>query len=702
MIDVAKVADLILMTIDASFGFEMETFEFLNVLQAHGFPKIMGVLTHLDSPKFKTNNGGAKKLRKMKKKLKHRFWTEIYQGAKLFYLSGLVHGSYPKNEVLNLSRFISVMKFRPLIWRNTHPYLLADRFEDLTPEELIGKTRGKCDRTVTLYGYVRGTNMKANSGIHVPGVGDLKIASITGLADPCELPDSGPDKKKRKRLDDKQKLIYAPMCDLGGLLYDKDAVYINVPGNFSKVEEGDEEPELTEGQKMVMELQDTRETLGEKIESSQIRLFANSKPLLNVKAIVNEEIDGRVRRRAIFDDEDPNGSSDGEDDGESDVDEEAYDDNGRGVSMSVEKDEGTFEFAESDSDFGGFDEDDLGDEIPKWKQGLAEKAIENFGRSRRVNLMDLIYGDAKLENVEMSPNSSGEDGEDDLFRKVTKPKKAALISDLDSLKPSIKDDETEKWGEEEVLESLRNKFITGELNENDPDEDDAAEGDFEDLEENSEEGDDVPVVEDEVANASVDALALKKAQLKTKFDAEYDGEFDDDNEKDEDTTYYDEMKNEMARQLEMNRAEFEDDDAETKANLVGYEAGHYVRIVIKEFPAEFVENFDPHYPIVVGGLLANEDKLGIVQVRIKKHRWYQRILKNNDPLIFSIGWRRFQTLPIYSLNDGSRNRMLKYTPEHMHCLATFFGPVTPPNTGFCCFQSVSDVTVCLLLFTFIL
>ncbi len=42
----------------------METFEFLNILQAHGFPKILGVLTHLD--KFKDN----KRLRKTKKRLK--------------------------------------------------------------------------------------------------------------------------------------------------------------------------------------------------------------------------------------------------------------------------------------------------------------------------------------------------------------------------------------------------------------------------------------------------------------------------------------------------------------------------------------------------------------------------------------------------------------------------------------------------------
>lgn len=61
------------MLTDASFGFEMETFEFLNICQVHGFPKIMGVLTHLDTIK---NN---KQLKKTKKRLKHRFWTEVYQ-----------------------------------------------------------------------------------------------------------------------------------------------------------------------------------------------------------------------------------------------------------------------------------------------------------------------------------------------------------------------------------------------------------------------------------------------------------------------------------------------------------------------------------------------------------------------------------------------------------------------------------------------
>jgi hypothetical protein len=46
-------------------------------------------------------------------------------GAKLFYLSGMRHGKYLKREVLNLARFISVMKFRPLSWRAAHGYLVC-------------------------------------------------------------------------------------------------------------------------------------------------------------------------------------------------------------------------------------------------------------------------------------------------------------------------------------------------------------------------------------------------------------------------------------------------------------------------------------------------------------------------------------------------------------------------------------------------
>ena len=59
----------------------------------------------------------------------YRLRSSASAGAKLFYLSGIRNGKYLQREILNLARFISVMKFRPLSWRLTHPYLLTDRFE---------------------------------------------------------------------------------------------------------------------------------------------------------------------------------------------------------------------------------------------------------------------------------------------------------------------------------------------------------------------------------------------------------------------------------------------------------------------------------------------------------------------------------------------------------------------------------------------
>jgi len=147
----------------------------------------------------------------------------------------------------------------------------------------------------------------------------------------------------------------------------------------------------------------------------------------------------------------------------------------------------------------------------------------------------------------------------------------------------------------------------------------------------------------------------------------------------------------MARQQALNSQELAGIDAEARFRIEGYRPGSYVRVELADVPYELIEHFDPNYPLLLGGLLASEERFGFLQVRVKRHRWFGKTLKTNDPLIFSLGWRRFQSIPVYSLDDHSiRMRMLKYTPEHMHCYATFYGPMTLPNTAFCAFNSIAS------------
>ncbi|XP_075466527.1 ribosome biogenesis protein BMS1 homolog isoform X2 [Ascaphus truei] len=851
MIDLAKVADLVLMLIDASFGFEMETFEFLNICQVHGFPKIMGVLTHLDS--FKNN----KQLRKVKKRLKHRFWTEVYQGAKLFYLSGMVYAEYQKQEIRNLGRFISVMKFRPLVWQTSHPYLLADRMEDLTNPEDI-RVNAKCDRKVSLYGYLRGAHLKNRSQVHIPGVGDFALSEISFLPDPCPLP----GQQKKRSLNEKEKLIYAPLSGVGGVVYDKDAVYIDLGAHH--VQQAQQRA-LKPSHELVQSLISTNVTIDSKMSASKVSLFTDSKPL-GLEDVENKEFvmpteervvdakSGRVRRKAVFTgDQDAGGESGQEDDNEEgDDDDEDDDDNtseeelgdsegeqepeqhpapgaskrpkleetkpastlevpvfadsdddleesgeedddeeddggeseeessdseeeasvspilptavkrktgterravrelaGRKVAPTLDSgnctgDEGTSsgsdaaegmdtdgedsgdeqkaegpEAGDTAEEEGGdeedlLDEDELddGDDIAadtagalRWKEGLKQKASEAFLRQQQSapNLRKLVYG-AVAEKEEEEREETGEElgGLFHVSRPDKESKRAANA--LDCSKFCV--ESPQDWTLDEVMDCIRDCFVTGKW-EADKDaekllqENEEVFGDFEDLEtgvlhkgkpepkegesDGEGAGEDSPTVvpaEEDERKQRLD----KKRKLKERFNAQYDdGETD--------ATYFDDLKGEMQKQAQLNRAEFEDQEDDVRVQYEGFRPGMYLRIEIESVPCEFVVNFDPHYPMILGGLGNSEGNVGYIQMRLKKHRWHKRILKTRDPLIFSLGWRRFQTVPLYYIEDhNGRHRLLKYSPEHMHCGATIWGPITPQGTGFLAVQSVCSTT----------
>ncbi|VAH90659.1 unnamed protein product [Triticum turgidum subsp. durum] len=727
MIDAAKIADLALLLIDGSYGFEMDTFEFLNIMQVHGFPKVMGVLTHLDQ--FKD----VKKLRKTKQRLKHRFWAEIKEGAKLFYLSGLIHGKYTKREVHNLARFISVIKPIPLSWRMAHPYLLADRFEDVTSSESVRLNR-KCDRKITLYGYLRGCNMKRGTKVHITGAGDFSLSGVTSLADPCPLPSAA----KKRGLRDKEKLFYAPMSGLGDLLYDKDAVYININDHlvqFSNTDDNSASKKQGKGNDvgvaLVKTLQNTKYSLDEKLDQSFINFFGRR------PAAQSEDSD--MTGNAI--------SSRQNDQGEANILAQV---GGNNLSSAGTLESNGHSSSECSSDSEGDNDDDI--QPSDHGVDLREEVEFCNGRMRRkavsANFQDVDDGsdneddshnedsdDDHLSEGSLSSDGSGEaldseldndSGEEDSSDEeifVPKGQKKQVKNELPSFDDIDAEDyskflkvELRDWSNEDLIKSIRDRFVTGdwskasvrgrEVDEN-GEGDEEIDGDFEDLEtgevhksQAAESAAGKPGVhkEDEL---KVEELRLKKLALKAKFDSEYDGsdlsgeEVDNEKKSKREQSdaggYFDKLKEEIELRKQMNISELNDLDEDTRVEIEGFRTGTYVRLEIHGVPYELVEHFDPCHPILVGGIGLGEENTGYMQVSLKRHRWHRKVLKTKDPVVVSIGWRRFQTTPVYAIEDrNGRHRMLKYTPEHMHCFAMFWGPLAPPKSGVLAVQSLSS------------
>ena len=550
MMDLAKVADLVLLMCDASQkGFELETFEFLNILQVHGFPRVLGVLTHLDK------YSETKTIRRMKKKFKQRFWTEIHDGAKMFYLSGLQYGNrYNKTEIHNLARFLAVQKFNPLKWRQTHPYTLGLRWEDASscPDAPL--------RDLNVYGYVYGARLRERQQVHIPGIGDFGISSITPAIDPCPAPQAAEDMRRKdlskatgaplRTLADRHKALYAPGCDAGHIQVDSESMVISIRDHQQTFTKGDSDSEDVDGAvAMVREIQQRRLAPAEEV------------------ALVS---------------------------------------GGQAVSWKFDDSEDEEVVEESTS---------VSETLNKWRE--FESAASKLDR--------LIYAAPEISSKTKSVTSSvrnlfdSDDEDDDANATIE------IYSTADSSKCTL-----DRVINPRILRARR-FFCASSL---------AA------LMEPSSPSSDED--EDEVSKNA----KLKETAMET-----------------------DEPEGPRIFNLAEDTSGFE----EAGSSAIG----QFVRILIKNVPKECVDAMNWRRPVVIGGVTASENRLCQLSLKVKRHRWFPKLLKTQEPVLVSVGWRRFQAQPIFCLSDRGdvRTKMLKYTPEHLHCLAAVYGPVTPPGTG---------------------
>jgi ribosome biogenesis protein BMS1 len=659
----------------------------------------------------------------------------------------------------------------------------VDRHEDITHPNETDKNPD-CDRSVTFYGWVRGSHMKKGTKVHLIGVGDYSMAEISPLSDPCPIPD-----KEQKTLKKKDALLFAPLSNVGAVSFDKDAIYIDIGrANYTKkgdiqgnednddkeMSEAEYDPEEPAG--MLKGLQDVDAAVDERMERSTLRLFKGSKA---VEAGSDDDSDSdeevpvtstnstvpyRSRGDKTSDGKKADEDSDSESGSESDSDSGSDSESGSGDSDSDDDEDndsdGESDVSDSDeesgeSDSGGEDEEnstpkeDARNRAGSWKTGIADRALQSFleRKDSMLNLQELIYG---VDNSKVVTDDDGDDDEgdksdsdDDEFFKIknsTKDKNTGSKSKNDLRANSMlgEDDSSrlisgereklsmEAWLEEggdSLIESIRDKFVTGNWDKSEggdfgdgSNDDEEAFDDFADLEtgerfgpngevlssdeeeeddgdSGDESGDPTEGMTDEEMRAY---YAEKKMKQKKGFDDDYDeekkskgmGEMKDDDAENE---YLEALKRQKEEKMKRNHEEFGKEGERSRLRHEGFRQGIYCRIRINGIPASFIDNYNPNQPLVIGGLTPQETNLGFVRCRFKKHRWHKKILKCNDPLVFSIGWRRFQSIPTFSTeDDNSRHRYLKYTPEHMHCFATFYGPQTPPNTGILAIQRMSE------------
>lgn len=658
----------------------------------------------------------------------------------MFDFMGTMNNKYRKHEVQRLSLHVGRVKFRPLTWRNTHPYVLVDRVEDVTAAEDMDAD----ERTVALYGYVRGSHLKSSQTVHLLGGGDFPISSAMQLPDPCSgNPANTHTTLSRKR----DALLYAPMTNVGrvsmdtaGELYiELKEVHYSKPDTLAYAGAADRGVERSAGQggaaadpmDMIRELQDAQAIATAR--GKHLTMWGGSAVDRNTTAVEGEEEEDWGEEPAEDEDQEED-DEDREEGSDSDQEDEEEDEDNDGDDEPEEEEEEEEETAPVRRS--AISAGHVPSSYPSSAPTASVHAAHAAGPGARTaiavdeDIMVRIYGPlwATAGTSSSSVRGSaaddvpdaGDSDSDDLFAPVSRKRDAKDINALDSNRihhhpaQSNNKDIVMVRGKGLARGVVKQRFVTAGYGEQaitaeGADGEETA-GDWEDLEaigggaRPARRGAQDDEEEDEEAhNDKLDAElramhAGRKAAFKASFDSKYDqqkdgevaesdedpaaGPKDNEDEAEAADSFLTLQAAALASQAARNASAFREDSDLHKGAYIGFKQGAYVRILLRT-PKTILSAFSPARPIILGGLMGSEvHGMGYTVARVKRHRWTKGVLKSNDPLVLSVGWRRYQTMPVYHMIDeNQRSRFLKYTPEHMHCLVCFYGPLVPPNSA---------------------
>lgn len=99
-------------------------------------------------------------------------------------------------------------------------------------------------------------------------------------------------------------------------------------------------------------------------------------------------------------------------------------------------------------------------------------------------------------------------------------------------------------------------------------------------------------------------------------------------------------------------------------------------------------------PVVVIGMFANEHKMSVLNVVLKRTQAYSMPIKSKERLIFQCGYRRFIVNPVFSQHtNGKKHKYERFFQCHSTTVATFYAPIQFPPAPILCYKDICNELV---------
>ncbi|KAL2720052.1 pre-rRNA-processing protein TSR1 [Vespula squamosa] len=125
-----------------------------------------------------------------------------------------------------------------------------------------------------------------------------------------------------------------------------------------------------------------------------------------------------------------------------------------------------------------------------------------------------------------------------------------------------------------------------------------------------------------------------------------------------------------------------------RQELEGALPGWYITLHVANVKRDLFTAFSTlnNRPLIVFGLLPNEQKISLLNIVLKHANSYQQAIKSKERLVFQCGFRRFLACPIFSQHtNGSKHKYERFFHPEMTLVASMYAPIIFPPCPVLCY-----------------